>query len=198
MAEYVYDNRRRKWLDLDTGLPLSTDAVVAEMRLHQEASRDLLRALTEQLYSGQISLEQWQVAVASLLKEMHLAQAVFGAGGKFNLDDAARRQVQDTLETQFRFLRDFVVAIVAGMSLAAAVSRVLMYASATQQSFWQALAGGQKKNVKIYWTLHPAEHCNGCLALAAGSPYTADTLPTYPGAGDTECLTNCVCTLEVL
>ena len=49
----------------------------------------------------------------------------------------------------------------------------------------------------IYWTLHPAEHCVNCLELAAGSPYTKETLPTFPKRGDTQCLTNCKCTLEL-
>ncbi len=47
------------------------------------------------------------------------------------------------------------------------------------------------------WALGGTEdHCEDCPEIAAGSPYTQDTLYTYPGAGDTECLGRCLCILE--
>lgn len=196
LGSYVYDNQKRQWINIRTGAPLTAEAVIAELRIHQEAARQMLTALTEQLYAGQITLEQWQIAVASVLKDMHLAQAAFGAGGKANLDAAALGRVNDTLEKQYTFLRDFALAILAGLSLALALNRVLMYGSATQQSFWQAMANSRGRGVSITWTLGIAEHCPDCVALANNSPYTPETLPTYPGAGDTECLTNCKCGLE--
>jgi hypothetical protein len=53
------------------------------------------------------------------------------------------------------------------------------------------------------WILDPkAEHCESesgecldCPGLAAGSPYTSETLPTFPGAGDTKCLLGCRCAI---
>lgn len=195
-ANYVYDNKTHQYISLQSGRPLTVDDVIDEMRLHQEAARDLLTALTQQLYAGQLTIEQWQIAVASLLKDMHLAQAVFGAGGKANVTPATMAHVTETLKEQSTFLRDFALAILAGLSLAMALNRVLMYGSATQQSFWWAFANSRGKRAQINWTLGIAEHCPDCVALAANSPYTPETLPTYPGAGATECLTNCKCRLE--
>ncbi len=196
MADYVYDDQRRMWVDAITGAPLTAETVIEEMRIHQEAARAMLTTLTEQLYAGQISIEQWEIAVASLLKDMHLAQAAHGAGGKDNLDPATVKQVSDTLNKEFTFLQDFALAIVAGLSLAMALSRIMLYANATQQSFWWAFAHSQGKGAKINWTLGIAEHCPDCVRLAANSPYTPLTLPTVPGAGHTECKSNCKCGLE--
>lgn len=59
--------------------------------------------------------------------------------------------------------------------------------------------------VLMNWILDPsADHCEDCLALSAGGPYTdpdddvegGEPLQTYPGDGDTDCLSNCRCTLE--
>jgi hypothetical protein len=195
-AGYVYDNERRQWVDALTGVPLTSELVIAEMRIHQEASRNLLTALTEQLYARQITIEQWQIAVASLLKDMYLAQAAYGAGGKAKLDAAAVKQVSATLEEQYKYLHEFALAIVVGLSLALALSRIIMYAIGSQQSFWWMYANSRGKTAQIRWVLHPAEHCDSCLALAAGSPYTVATLPTVPGAGATDCLSYCKCGLE--
>lgn len=45
------------------------------------------------------------------------------------------------------------------------------------------------------WVMLADEHCQDCPRIAAGGPYAADGLPTYPRAGQTQCLTNCKCVL---
>jgi hypothetical protein len=36
------------------------------------------------------------------------------------------------------------------------------------------------------------------VEIAARSPYTRATLPTVPGRGDTQCLSNCRCRLDIV
>lgn len=49
---------------------------------------------------------------------------------------------------------------------------------------------------EIAWEIDPAaENCEDCLRYAEGSPYTWETLPTYPRAGRSVCLTGCKCIL---
>lgn len=196
MADYLYDEAKHQWIDAQTGVPLSALSVIAEMNVQQESAREILLALTQRLYAGQITIEQWQLAVASVLKDMHIAQAAFGAGGKQFLDPDALSKVSDTLKQQYGFLQDFALAILGGLGLAAALNRVLMYTGATQQSFWQTFSGNRGKEKQIWWERTANESCPDCIALEAGSPYTADTLPTYPGAGQTVCRTNCKCHLR--
>ncbi len=51
-------------------------------------------------------------------------------------------------------------------------------------------------DVQLVWTLDDeAEHCEDCPALAAGSPYTIEAIPTWPAQGDTECLDHCRCVI---
>lgn len=63
----------------------------------------------------------------------------------------------------------------------------------------------QRGHIAVYplqalldWVLDPAaDHCVDCPQIAIGGPYTRETLPTVPGAGDTACLTRCRCRLVV-
>lgn len=51
---------------------------------------------------------------------------------------------------------------------------------------------------EVWWVMDPEErdHCSGCPAIEAKNPWTAGTLPTVPGAGDTPCLGHCKCSLR--
>jgi len=48
------------------------------------------------------------------------------------------------------------------------------------------------------WVTTSGNPCQDCPRLEEGSPYGPDNpLPTFPGAGDTQCLSNCLCLLQV-
>lgn len=50
--------------------------------------------------------------------------------------------------------------------------------------------------VLIVWQLGEDEdHCEDCLGLADGSPYSKGQVPTWPKAGDTQCFDNCYCSI---
>lgn len=49
----------------------------------------------------------------------------------------------------------------------------------------------------LYWVVTSDDPCEDCPRLEAGSPYgPLKPLPTFPGTGDTECRTNCLCMLR--
>jgi len=77
-------------------------------------------------------------------------------------------------------------------------ARVGMYATrlwgAGHQGFADQMAAGEKL---LEWVVTSGNPCNDCPDLEAGSPYGPDNpLPTFPGAGDTACRTNCLCLLR--
>jgi hypothetical protein len=70
------------------------------------------------------------------------------------------------------------------------------YADSGKAQFFNGMVNGAGENVEISWVLGTVEeHCHDCPVLASKT-YTWQTLPTTPGAGDTECLFNCACHLE--
>ena len=77
------------------------------------------------------------------------------------------------------------------------LQRAEYYADSAKAQFYNGMVAGAGKNVIIFWVLGSSEHCDDCLDLASGNPYTWDTLPTTPKAGDTECIYNCKCHLEI-
>ncbi len=57
---------------------------------------------------------------------------------------------------------------------------------------------GAPPYAKIYWVpTRGAKHCPDCLVLAVNSPYTKETLPSYPGDGTTKCGKHCQCKLLI-
>jgi len=71
------------------------------------------------------------------------------------------------------------------------------YGASAKAVFWNGLISGSTNDQQFRWQLGSVltEHCDDCLELAANSPYTKDTLPTVPRAGDTKCLWRCKCSL---
>lgn len=194
-SRVVFEQSTQRWRNRTTGRFVSNERVTNEMRRHVSATFGTLDTLTEQLYDGSITVQQWQTAVASELKDAHLAQAMFAKGGRANMTAADFGRVGGVLRDEYRYLDGFAQAIANGrQSRAQALARIKQYGKATQQSYWREYALASRGN--IIWQLNPAEHCEDCIELAAGGPYTAETLPTYPGAGETQCRGNCNCTLE--
>lgn len=97
-----------------------------------------------------------------------------------------------------RLLRDAKLQIQTGTLNKAKINRRAdMYGDAAKAQFWNGAVKGMGDNVEIHWVLGQAEHCSDCPILASKT-YTWETLPTTPGAGDTACLSNCKCHLEII
>lgn len=194
-GQYGYNNTAQRWYNTTNGQFVSEQAVTDEMRVHQQATYGVLDSLTRQLYSGSITLEQWQIGVAAELKDAHLAQALYAIGGKNNATQANYGRVGGTLADEYRYLSNFASDIASGVvSEAQALARIRQYGNSTQQSYWREYDLQTPPDEVIIWELGSAEHCPDCIALAAGSPYEAGECPTEPGAGATRCRGNCQCT----
>ena len=70
------------------------------------------------------------------------------------------------------------------------------YADSGKAQFYNGMVAGAGDDVEIFWRLGIAEHCDLCPIYAQRS-YTWSTLPTIPRSGDTPCLFNCKCELEI-
>lgn len=192
-----FDNRVQRWRDSSNGRYVSADNVNAEMFRHSDATHSTLEALTRQLYAGQIQLPQWQIAVASELKDAHLAQAMFAVGGRDNMGFAEYGRVGQTLREQYSFLDKFAADIAAGrVSEGQALARANMYGNAATQSYWGEYI--DKSSGLLDWELGAVDegNCNLCPSFAAGSPYTKDTIPAIPCDGTTPCKTRCRCRIK--
>jgi hypothetical protein len=140
-----------------------------------------------------------------VLEQLHADATVYGrsrAGDLAPPDIDDRRFAEVVLKGEEFYLAKFLDDLDLGryvgedgdLSERAVAARARMYltkAKATANEAWALTDGGP-----FTWVLGEAEHCGDCLDLAARSPYTIDTIPTYPRAGSTLCMFNCRCLLH--
>ena len=196
--------------DLASGDATTTDT-------HDRGERVLLAALIVGLRSRSRQwIESAPMIDAAAFGQMmrtellggHTQAAFLGrtlAGSALPLSDADRMFAQSVMDEQEVFLAGFIADLEAGRytddlgaDTAAVAHRAAMYADALLGTANQAWAEMHEAETQIQWLLGSGDNCADCPDIAAGSPYTRDTLPTYPGAGDTACRGNCMCTLEAL
>jgi len=136
----------------------------------------MFSALTRDMYAGNLLISDWQVTVAAELKDAHMANAMFAAGGRSNMTPEAWARVESTLIKEYDYLSEFSAQIESGaISEAQAVARVQQYSNAIEQSYWNEWVAGT--DIPADWSTLPV-------------------LPGVPGDGSTTCRGNCQCWLE--
>ncbi len=138
LARVIWNRSTGRWRNLATGRFVSNGSVRSEVNRHIDAAQDNLQRLTQNMYSGNVTLAQWQSGVALELKDGHLAQSMFAVGGRGNMTQANFGRVGGTLANEYSFLSRFADDIAAGrVSEAQALARVSQYGNATGQSYWR-------------------------------------------------------------
>ncbi len=155
------------------------------------------RRLTPQQATGQ---------ARTLFRVSHALAAAYGVqrgGGS----DEVRRQVADrAAKAEMQFLRGMIADAKAGRYAAkgdggegakALKARAALYALKLTGTANAALALSLPAEGRLWWRLNSAEPCPDCPRIAAGSPYTRETIPFWPGQAETRCLSNCRCSVEI-
>lgn len=160
------------------------------------AARKDIGLLTSQLVSGEITIDQWQIAMAGAIKNLHLAQYAAGRGGFAALNSRDFGRIGAELRFQYDRLNNFGRQIEAGLVSPQAIgSRAEMYASAGNVSFERARRDGAEiaGMTEERRVLGNGEHCPDCLAYAELGWQSIGSLPEI---GDSRCMVNCLCTFE--
>jgi hypothetical protein len=127
------------------------------------------------LYDGSISLEDWQVAIATEIKERHINAAMIARGGRQKMTSIEWGRIGGNLADEFRHLQRFAEGITRGeVPLGSAISRANQYGNAVEQAYWKEWGRVQDRP--------------GWAALPA--------LNQVPRDGRTKCHGNCGCQLE--
>jgi GNAT superfamily N-acetyltransferase len=118
------------------------------------------------------------------------------SGWTSGLQEADEKWLAGARRQEWRYLNSFMEDLANGTLKMSAEDRLGLYKQTVDSFFWAGRVDGMPKETLIYWRLGAAEHCADCLDFAAGSPYTRETLPSTPRAGDSACLSNCLCHLD--
>lgn len=169
---------------------------------------DDMRELARRFAAGELSVERWMQEFDALLKAGHTDAHLIGqrAAGGFEDVATARFWGGYFAQTEAQYMQGFALDLLAmdpryfgedGEWRADAMhNRMRLYLGKTRGTAGYGFVHGSPPGSQYDWELMALEdHCEDCPVIAAGGPYTKETLYTTPGAGDTPCLGNCKCRL---
>lgn len=153
-------------------LPIDDESKANLVRVRIGIFFDASDALAEQMFTGQISLGQWQEDMKRIIRESHTSCAAIGKGGWGEMGAKDWGRLGTPLREQYKYLRgfaDFISENRDTVSLAAIRARARLYGEG---------AGGS------------------AVLMQAGAVFE-DILPWIPKDGSTECLNRCKCHWEL-
>lgn len=149
-------------------LPIDDAGKEALIRFRTEMFWDLTDELSEQVYTGEISIGQWQETMKQSIRELHTSTAAIGKGGWDEMEPADWGRLGPRLKDQYRWLQGFAEHIDTNredVSLKQIKARARLYG--------EAAAGSS-------------------VVIEAGVVFEAK-LPWLPRDGSTPCLNRCHC-----
>lgn len=157
--------------------------------------------------AGRIKFSQlryrMEAAVKDSMDELFDVGIWSGAGGdetprRGNMTAAERRWLSSAKTQELSYLRGFLQEIKRGKVRGSVERRVEMYADTLYGMMMAARVVSTAPNTVIEWVdKHDGRVCAGCKYMRDHSPYTKYSLPTSPRSGDTPCVSNCRCTLDL-
>ena len=130
---------------------------------------DLLGEIADAFHAGRMTLSEWAVRFASLIRQGTIAGWLLGSGGTNAVTQDALHRIDALIAKQTPFAEQFIRDMGgATLSPEQTNARARMYAGTSVTAYEQGVAYG-----------------NGI------------DLPTYPGMGDTTCYTNCRCSWRI-
>lgn len=148
------------------------------------------------------SIGTWRKAMEQAIRRSQTAAYIAATAERLGtrpsaitgLSRAERKELDGRIAAQLTYLDGFVTDLRAGkLTMAQAQARAALYSGATRGTYYATRYPGlnaypgdggtpclgnckcslEQKGDLIYWRLHPAEHCDGCVSRASGSPYQA-------------------------
>jgi hypothetical protein len=170
MPDWGWEEGTNRYRDLETGRFVSAAQVREWGAMAAEASGDLVAELSVMVVEGQLNVADWTLLMRDEIKDAYIQQYVFGRGGLDQMTQVDWGRIGGMLREQYLYLNRFAAEIATGKLTAAQVAhRARMYSRSAREAYGRALENAQ------------------------GMP----RLPDYPGAGNTICLTNCMCQWEI-
>lgn len=189
-----YDRRAGQYRD-DRGQFVG--AATVDRELNQLARRLAVRmqAQTRLLIADKLSLPEWQIESARLIKEAHIQAAMMAAGGKDRLSNRHYGTIGAEVKAQYKYLDKFAAKLAAGeMTPAQALRRSALYGKSLKISFAksaQITRSGDGANAGKRLLDAQAKHCPECIGHQRLDWVPIDDI-TPPGTNCT-CQNNCRC-----
>lgn len=167
-----------------------------------------LDSLARRWESGELATREWGEAFKELLNQSHAQGWRLGrllAGDDTPFGERDRLMGIAAADKQGVFLRAFLDDLDNGRYVDDEGNafvprwRANLYRGAVRGTANESFVDAGPADAQYLWVLGGSEeHCEDCPRWAADSrdlPFTPDTIPAFPGSGDTPCLGNCKCKL---
>lgn len=162
--------------------------------IDSEATR--MRALTQSLLDGGLSLSAWESSMLSSIKSLHLVGLSTASGGWYSLDSSDFGWVGRRIRDQYEYLRGFAADLASGKQPlnGTALARAEMYASAARSTHRAAIERAAKERglEQERNQLGSADHCGGCLGETARGWVAIGSLVP---CGSRTCRSRCHCSI---
>lgn len=136
-------------------------------------------------------------AISNNFKQAFLLGKQFSDEDATKLSEDENRSIGYQIGKEMQFMNTFSKDIMNGTGKMDYSRRLKMYSDSLKPMFIFGKIVYLPEDVQIYWKLGITDkHCIDCLTFAMNSPYGKKDLPTVPQAGNTACLSNCLCQLE--
>jgi hypothetical protein len=188
--------------------PLFTvEARQKALAVREAQFREAAERLAGQVYSGDITVAQWQAAMKGEVKSLLVDATVIGAGGDRTLVSAREwGATGQRCRTEYRLLARYADEIVKRaeedrLTLAYLKYRSNLYSGAARHPFARAELA-QRPEEYFSWRLNvrkytaESEHCPDCKARVGHPDFThvrKEDIKNWPGDLTTQCGCNCNC-----
>ena len=194
---FVWDERARRYRNANTGRFVPWGLIRGELENVVKATTADMKAISQSLQAGAISLADWQLEMMTLIKTTHSATAMMASGGWQQMTQATWGRVGAVVKREYQFLREFAKAVFSGQQKldGTFVRRAILYGQQGRGTYYSltnvAMAGrgfDQERSI-----LNPADHCDECVAEEAkGWQPIGQMVPI----GRRQCRANCRCSVE--
>lgn len=198
LTQFTYDRKLLRYRQ--AGRFVKQEAVIDAVNTVIDAETERIKAISQQLVNGEINLAEWQLQTSALLKNLHVATGLVGAGGRNAVSASDLGFIANRIKGEYKLLRNFALQIKRGdVKLGKQlIARSALYTQAARGTYEEVVRRANKNvgNTLERRNLALADHCQGptgCVALAAKGWQPIGTLPLI---GDTPCMSNCKCSFS--
>jgi hypothetical protein len=191
---YLWNAKARRYVDVRSRRFVSNSAVRGALEELVSACRDDMERVTRSLAAGNVSLAEWQIEMARLIKIGHVASTAAARGGWAQMSQSDWGYTGHLVRRQYWYLNRLAGQIETGAQPLSRglLRRVGMYGQAMRGSYQSERrrlhheqAFDEERRVRGI-----ADSCPDCIRYAAQGWQPIGTLPAI---GESRCLTLCHC-----
>lgn len=197
LPQYEWNQQAGRYVDAKTKRFVAWQSVGDQYDKVVNQSDKMMRALSQQLRDGDLSLDEWQSAMMGQVKITHLSAMILQKGGIDQLTQADYGRVGQVVRGEYELLRNFARQIANGSQKldGTLLRRAEMYGQAGRSKYYgfhdkdkQDRGFDEERSI-----LNPADHCIECVSEADKGWVSIGTLIPI---GSRICRSGCKCDKE--